>query len=192
MSWLQLHGKAHDKAVSSGASRSRPHHIDFPAEQGSCSTSAAAAARSARRPAAAPGRRYRGIDVMSHQHRIPVTELDGNHPVPDRHFDIARSSTLYTIPTPRRSWRSPSRYEQRPLHQDISATASADSPFDSGLVRLCRPRLSLPYNYLSSTKAQCLEGAGFKVDGMIERVGLYPAPFSWLFDRKLHFVAHVS
>jgi SAM-dependent methyltransferase len=33
---------------------------------------------------------------------------------------------------------------------------------------------------------------GLKVERLTDKVGLYPAPFSWLFDRRLHFVARLG
>lgn len=48
----------------------------------------------------------------------------------------------------------------------------------------------LPYNYLSGREWSSLwERLGLHVDRLRDRLGIYPAPFSWLFDRKLHFVA---
>jgi SAM-dependent methyltransferase len=48
----------------------------------------------------------------------------------------------------------------------------------------------LPYNYLSrSAWKEAFEKAGVTVASNEEALGLYPAPFSWAFDRRLHFVA---
>jgi hypothetical protein len=34
-----------------------------------------------------------------------------------------------------------------------------------------------------------LVGAGPETEQMATRLGLYPRPFTWLFERELHFVA---
>ena len=48
----------------------------------------------------------------------------------------------------------------------------------------------LPYNYLTRAEWQ---GAFYKARlntvSSVERLGIYPPPFTWFFDRKLHFVA---
>ncbi|MCW4461660.1 class I SAM-dependent methyltransferase [Sphingomonas sp. BT-65] len=47
----------------------------------------------------------------------------------------------------------------------------------------------LPYNYLSRREWIGLWDAhGLSTDHFADRLGLYPRPFGWLFDRKLHFV----
>jgi len=48
----------------------------------------------------------------------------------------------------------------------------------------------LPYNYLSRAKwDEAFVKSGCSVQTWNEKVGLYPMPASWLFDRHLHFVA---
>jgi SAM-dependent methyltransferase len=48
----------------------------------------------------------------------------------------------------------------------------------------------LPYNYLSREEWQAaFAESGLRIDSTRERLGLYPVPFSWAFDRGLHFVA---
>lgn len=47
----------------------------------------------------------------------------------------------------------------------------------------------LPYNYLSRREwARLWDANGLSTDRFADRLGLYPRPFAWLFDRKLHFV----
>lgn len=48
----------------------------------------------------------------------------------------------------------------------------------------------LPYNYLDEAGwRRALRVAGLRESQRNRRLGLYPAPFGWVFDRSLHFVA---
>jgi SAM-dependent methyltransferase len=48
----------------------------------------------------------------------------------------------------------------------------------------------LPYNYLDTKEWDAaLARAGLVREGVIDKLGLYAAPLSWWFERKLHFVA---
>lgn len=50
----------------------------------------------------------------------------------------------------------------------------------------------LPYNYLTSDEWNRLfHDTNCKLAQRRSKLKLYPAPFSWLFDRQLHFVARV-
>ena len=47
----------------------------------------------------------------------------------------------------------------------------------------------LTYNYLSHREWRRIFGTlGLTTDRFTTRLNLYPRPFAWLFDRKLHFV----
>jgi len=51
----------------------------------------------------------------------------------------------------------------------------------------------LPYNYLSEDGwKDVFEGAGCQLVRWHGKLGLYPVPFGWLFDRSLQFVASVK
>ncbi len=48
----------------------------------------------------------------------------------------------------------------------------------------------LPYNYLTQEQWQdALRQAGLRVAATRGRLGLYPLPFGWIFDRGLHFAS---
>jgi hypothetical protein len=48
----------------------------------------------------------------------------------------------------------------------------------------------LPYNYLDRPEwLAAASRAGLKVESWTDRLGLYAAPLSWAFERRLHFVA---
>jgi SAM-dependent methyltransferase len=49
--------------------------------------------------------------------------------------------------------------------------------------------VSLPYNYHSEEHWRLIFAeAGFMSEHWIERLGLYPLPFNWIFERRLHIV----
>jgi SAM-dependent methyltransferase len=51
----------------------------------------------------------------------------------------------------------------------------------------------LPYNYLSHREWKSIWGGlQLGTSKFVTRLSLYPRPFSWLFDRKLHFVTILS
>ena len=52
--------------------------------------------------------------------------------------------------------------------------------------------VALPYDYRSPREWSALyERCGLEVERLVERLGLYPLPFGWVFDRGLHFVARL-
>lgn len=55
-----------------------------------------------------------------------------------------------------------------------------------------RHGVRLPYNYLSRAEwERAFASAGLRVDAWRSRLGLYPAPATWLFDRGLHFATRL-
>lgn len=51
----------------------------------------------------------------------------------------------------------------------------------------------LPYNYLDGQEWQAVFArADLTEDDRQERLGLYPAPLSWIFERRLHFVSRLA
>lgn len=51
----------------------------------------------------------------------------------------------------------------------------------------------LPYNYLDDEEWQAAFARADVVEGdRQERLGLYPAPLSWIFERRLHFVSRLA
>jgi SAM-dependent methyltransferase len=52
--------------------------------------------------------------------------------------------------------------------------------------------VALPYNYLSRrTWDTVFAEAGLACHGWRDALGLYPAPFTFVFDRRLHFIANL-
>jgi len=53
--------------------------------------------------------------------------------------------------------------------------------------------ISLPYNYWSKEKwLDAFDSLGLKVETWTTKLGLYPRPVSWIFDRSLHFVTRLA
>lgn len=53
--------------------------------------------------------------------------------------------------------------------------------------------ISLPYNYWSKEKwLDAFDTLGLKVETWTTKLGLYPRPASWIFDRSLHFVTRLK
>jgi SAM-dependent methyltransferase len=51
----------------------------------------------------------------------------------------------------------------------------------------------LPFLYLTWAEWQRMfERVGVTLDAVERRLGLYPAPLSWVFERSLHFVARLT
>jgi SAM-dependent methyltransferase len=51
----------------------------------------------------------------------------------------------------------------------------------------------LPYNYLSEDEWQsAFKSLSLKFDAKLTELGLYPKPFSFFFDRQLHFISLLS
>lgn len=140
-----------------------------------------------------------GIDVLVRPGtEIPVTEFDGdNIPWEDGHFDIALFvDVLHHTEAPARLLAEAKRVSKSGIvikdHFREGMLADATLRF-MDWVGNAQHGVVLPYNYLSDPEWRGLwSRLGLKVERLTDKVGLYPAPFSWLFDRRLHFVARLA
>ena len=140
-----------------------------------------------------------GIDVLVRPGtEIPVTEFDGdNIPWTDGHFDIALFvDVLHHTEAPARLLAEAKRVSKGGIvikdHFREGVLADATLRF-MDWVGNAQHGVVLPYNYLSDPEWRGIwSRLGLKVERLTDRVGLYPAPFSWLFDRRLHFVARLA
>jgi ubiquinone/menaquinone biosynthesis C-methylase UbiE len=143
-----------------------------------------------------PDLRIEGVDVMIRpQTHIPVTQYDGTTlPFADGSFDYV---TIVDVLHHTEDSASVLTEAARVARQGIVIKDHLLEGVLAGpTLRLMDwvgnrgHGVVLPYNYLSSKQWQ---EAFFKAQlttvSNAEQLGLYPAPFSWLFDRRLHFVA---
>lgn len=140
-----------------------------------------------------------GIDVLVRPGtEIPVTEFDGDSiPWEDGHFDIALFvDVLHHTEAPARLLAEAKRVSRGGIvikdHFREGMFADATLRF-MDWVGNAQHGVVLPYNYLSDPEWRGIwSRLGLKVERLTDKVGLYPAPFSWLFDRRLHFVARLA
>lgn len=142
---------------------------------------------------------FEGIDVLVRPNTdIPVKEFDGyNIPAPDDHYDIALFvDVLHHTDDPSRLVAEAKRVAKNGLvikdHNRDGLMAHATLRFMDWVGNAAHG-VRLPYNYLSSAEWNRLwSDRGLRIERAVDRLGLYPAPFTWLFDRKLHFIARLS
>ena len=146
-----------------------------------------------------PDVQIEGIDVLVRPGTaIPVMPYDGETiPWPDDHFDIALFvDVLHHTDDPARLMAEARRVAR---HGVVIKDHNRDGLFAQATLRLmdwfgnAQHGVRLPYNYLSRSEwRQIWSDLGLGVDKMVDRLGLYPPPFSWAFDRQLHFVARLG
>jgi SAM-dependent methyltransferase len=146
-----------------------------------------------------PDVRIEGIDVLVRgETAIPVTEFDGMHiPFGDGAFSVAMFvDVLHHTDDPEQVMREAKRVASDAIvikdHFRNGVLAGPTLRF-MDWVGNAGHGVRLPYNYLSRQQWQKLwANIGLRVDRLIDRVGLYPPPASWLFDRKLHFIGRLK
>ncbi|MGH9685953.1 MAG: class I SAM-dependent methyltransferase [Candidatus Acidiferrales bacterium] len=142
-----------------------------------------------------PGVYVEGIDVLvrptSH---IAVRPFDGlTIPCPQDSFDVVMFvDVLHHTRDPLALLREAARVAKTILIKDHTQEGILAGPTLRFMdwVGNAPHRVVLPYNYW--TRAQwneALRAVGLMATRTEIQLGLYPAPASWLFDRKLHFVA---
>jgi SAM-dependent methyltransferase len=146
-----------------------------------------------------PDLRITGVDVLVRPGaRIPVERFDGSHlPFEDASFDVAMLiDVLHHTDDPNVLLREGQRVVRRALLlKDHTLRGVAARPTLSIMdwVGNAHHGVRLPYNYW--TPAQWREAfvrLNFDVARWEASLHLYPRPFSWLFDRELHFIAALS
>lgn len=145
-----------------------------------------------------PDVRIEGIDVLVRPDTaIPVTVYDGSQiPFDDGHFDAAIIvDVLHHTDDPEAVLTEASRVARQVVVKDHlrDGFAAYSTLRLMDWVGNVSHGVRLPYNYLSSDEWKGIWARlGLRTDRFIGRLGLYPRPFSWLFDRGLHFVTVLS
>jgi SAM-dependent methyltransferase len=143
-----------------------------------------------------PDLKVEGVDVFVRPNaRIPVTEYDGKTlPFVDGSFDyVTIVDVLHHTEDPAAVLTEAARVARLGI---IVKDHLLEGPLAGPTLRLMDwvgnrgHNVVLPYNYLTRAEWQgAFYRARLNTVSSREKLGLYPRPFSWMFDRKLHFVA---
>ena len=145
-----------------------------------------------------PGIAVRGIDVLVRpETAIPVGAFDGRRiPLDDAAVDVSLLvDVLHHTDDPVALLREAARAARIAVvikdHLREGFAAQATLRF-MDFVGNARFGVRLTYRYLTRAEwSEAFTAAGLTVDQWNESLSLYPPPASWLFDRKLHFVARL-
>jgi SAM-dependent methyltransferase len=146
-----------------------------------------------------PDIRIQGLEVTERRGTcIPVTQFDGRHlPFGSGHFDIVLfADVLHHTEHAEELVKEGTRVARRAIViKDHCADGFLARPTLRFMDRVGNARfgVTLPYLYLSWAQWQRMfERVGVAVESMQTRLGLYPRPLSWIFERSLHFVARLA
>ena len=138
---------------------------------------------------------FQGVDVLPRpRSHINVKIFDGyTLPYGDNTFDtVMFVDVLHHTTHPERLLREASRVARRHvIIKDHVTTGSIDNQilsFMDWVGNSCH-RVALPYNYKNKPEWQQMTAASNLAPAdSIHQLKLYPAPFTYLFDRELHFI----
>lgn len=139
-----------------------------------------------------------GIDVLVRPNTaIPVHAFDGAHiPFSDNAFDVAIVvDVLHHTDDPAAVLAEISRVAPMVIIKDHlrNGIAANTTLRFMDWVGNAAHGVRLPYNYLSRNEwASIWQTLDLGVSKFATRLSLYPRPFSWVFDRGLHFVTVLS
>lgn len=143
-----------------------------------------------------PDLRFCGIDVMVREtSRIPVTLYDGESlPFAEGAFDVVLFvDVLHHTPHAEALLESACRVARGlVLIKDHCAEGLFARPTLRFMDRVGNARfgVAVPYLYLSWEEwRRMLRRVGMGIVVVQRRLALYPPPFTWVFDRSLHFLA---
>jgi SAM-dependent methyltransferase len=135
-----------------------------------------------------------GIDVLVRPTaKIPVHHFDGiNMPYPDASFDVVMFvDVLHHADEPLLLLREATRVGRSLVIKDHFRQGFLAGPTLRFMdwVGNAHHGVALPYNYWSPGEwASAIDAVGLNQIEARSRIGLYPAPASWIFERTLHFV----
>lgn len=145
-----------------------------------------------------PDVKIEGIDVLVRpETAIPVHAYDGYHiPFGDDDFDAAMViDVLHHTDDPAKVLAEIARVAPKVIIKDHLRDGLAAGPTLRFMdwVGNAAHGVRLPYNYLSHREWKAIwDKLHLGTSAFTRRLALYPRPFSWLFDRGLHFVAVLS
>jgi SAM-dependent methyltransferase len=142
--------------------------------------------------------RIRGIDsLVRPATRIPVEAFDGLHiPFDAAAFDLVIViDVLHHAEAPQLLLRETARVAKRAvLIKDVMEAGWLARPTLRFMDRVGNERhgVTVPESYWSAEEwHSAFTSAGLRADLSQYRLGLYPPPFSWLFERSFHFVSRL-
>lgn len=146
-----------------------------------------------------PDLKVEGVDIVPRPRTlIPVAQYDGvTLPFADRSVDyVTIVDVLHHTTDPSIVLREAARVARQGVvikdHLREGVLAQSTLAFMDWFGNL-GDGVPMPYNFLSRHEWQrAFAGAGLESASMVEKLGLYLPPVSWLFDRHLHFVARLS
>ena len=141
----------------------------------------------------------RGIDVLVRPRTyIPVTRFDGVEiPHPDASFDVVMFvDVLHHCQEPAQLLAQAKRVTRRSVlikdHTQEGLLAYQTLRFMDWFGN-AHHGVALPNNFWTLEQwRDCIGQLGLQVRQWQDRLGLYPWPATWLFDRKLHFIAFLE
>lgn len=140
-----------------------------------------------------------GVDVYVRENTaLEVLEFDGSHlPFADKSFDFVMiSDVLHHANDPASLLRECKRVARNYI---FIKDHICDSNWDRQVLSFMDwvgnrgYGVVLPYNYLSSKEWTMLyKQIGLVLEESLEKLDLYPQPFSLAFDRSLHFISRLA
>lgn len=145
------------------------------------------------------GTQVQGIDIMKRETiHIPVTLFDGKViPMDDNSVDVVTFvDVLHHTDDPQILISEASRVARKAV---IIKDHLSENALDHATLRAMdwvgnAPHgVVLPYNYAPRKDWNTwFDNAGLATDKFVTDIPLYPAPLSWVFGRKLHFIARLT
>jgi SAM-dependent methyltransferase len=146
-----------------------------------------------------PDLRVSGIDVLVRSRTaMPVVEFDGRTiPYGAATFDaVIMIDVLHHADSPRGLLEEAKRVAREVI---VIKDHTSEGLLDDAVLRLmdwagnAHHGVSLPYQYWSQRQWRETFGElGLVARSWETRIGLYPWPFNWVFERSLHFIAQLT